>query len=49
MQQTGELVRHGPTAVIVVRPVELRGAEQALSTAVEATMPPVLTQAQPMT
>jgi nucleotide-binding universal stress UspA family protein len=45
----GEVVRHSPTAVIVVRPVELRGAEQALATAIGATMPPVLTQAQPVT
>jgi nucleotide-binding universal stress UspA family protein len=43
----GEVVRHSPTAVIVVRPAKLRGAEQAVPTRV--TVPPFLAEASPVT
>jgi nucleotide-binding universal stress UspA family protein len=43
----GEVVRHSPTAVIVVRPAELRGAEQAVPARVMA--PPLFTEAMPST
>jgi nucleotide-binding universal stress UspA family protein len=43
----GEVVRHSPTAVIVVRPAKLRAAEQAVPT--RATVHPFLAQASAIT
>jgi nucleotide-binding universal stress UspA family protein len=43
----GEVVRHSPTAVIVVRPAKLRGAEQAVPT--RATVHPFLAEASAIT